>query len=193
MPCGPLQAMQVYALSTGSFMKGALSMFLFCLGTILLMLSIGLLFTILKGKWKIIVNKIAAVFILILSLSMFNWGLLSFKIDLFQNHQNESYVIAQKEGDIQVVEFTLSINNYQDIILEKDIPVKIIIHVDKEKLTGCNNKIVMQDFNIEKELKVGENSIEFIPKKLGMFSYTCWMNMIKNNIQVVENIDKLRN
>ncbi len=72
MPCGPLQAMQVYALSTGSFMKGALSMFLFCLGTILLMLSIGLLFTILKGKWKIIVNKIAAVFILILSLSMFN-------------------------------------------------------------------------------------------------------------------------
>ncbi len=51
----------------------------------------------------------------------------------------------------------------------------------------------MQDFNIEKELKVGENSIEFIPKKLGMFSYTCWMNMIKNNIQVVENIDKLRN
>ena len=40
MPCGPLQAMQVYALSTGSFFKGALSMFLFCLGTIPLMLGI---------------------------------------------------------------------------------------------------------------------------------------------------------
>ena len=34
MPCGPLQAMQVYALSTGSFIKGALSMFLFSLGTV---------------------------------------------------------------------------------------------------------------------------------------------------------------
>ena len=29
MPCGPLQAMQIYALSSGSFIKGALSMFLF--------------------------------------------------------------------------------------------------------------------------------------------------------------------
>ena len=31
MPCGPLQAMQMYALSTGSIIKGALSMFLFSL------------------------------------------------------------------------------------------------------------------------------------------------------------------
>ncbi len=33
MPCGPLQAMQLYALSTGSPGKGALSMLLFGLGT----------------------------------------------------------------------------------------------------------------------------------------------------------------
>ena len=32
MPCGPLQTMQVYALGTGSFFAGALSMFLFSLG-----------------------------------------------------------------------------------------------------------------------------------------------------------------
>ncbi|MEE8717496.1 MAG: sulfite exporter TauE/SafE family protein [Coriobacteriales bacterium] len=34
MPCGPLQAMQLYALSTGSFAGGALSMLMFCLGTV---------------------------------------------------------------------------------------------------------------------------------------------------------------
>ena len=33
MPCGPLQAMQVYSLSTGSFVKGALSMLLFNINT----------------------------------------------------------------------------------------------------------------------------------------------------------------
>lgn len=31
MPCGPLQTMQVYALSTGSPIKGTISMFLFVL------------------------------------------------------------------------------------------------------------------------------------------------------------------
>lgn len=35
MPCGPLQLMQLYALGTGSFMVGALSMFFFSLGSAL--------------------------------------------------------------------------------------------------------------------------------------------------------------
>lgn len=34
MPCGPLQTMQLYALSTGSAINGALSMFIFSLGTV---------------------------------------------------------------------------------------------------------------------------------------------------------------
>ena len=43
MPCGPLQAMQVCALSAGSWQRGAASMCCFCLGTIPLMLGVGLL------------------------------------------------------------------------------------------------------------------------------------------------------
>jgi len=34
MPCGPLQAMQLYALSTGNALKGAFSVMLFTLGTV---------------------------------------------------------------------------------------------------------------------------------------------------------------
>ena len=33
MPCGPLQAMQIYALSTGSFLQGGMAMFAYALGT----------------------------------------------------------------------------------------------------------------------------------------------------------------
>ena len=43
MPCGPLQAMQLFALSTGSWYMGALSMFCFSLGTVPLMLGVGLI------------------------------------------------------------------------------------------------------------------------------------------------------
>ena len=59
----------------------------------------------------------------------------------------------------------------------------------KKYLTGCNNKIIMQDFNIEKNLVEGDNIIEFTPTKTGIFTYTCWMNMIKNNIKVVDKIE----
>ena len=51
MPCGPLQAMQLYALSTGNPFKGALSMFLFSLGTVPLMFGMGALSSILSKKF----------------------------------------------------------------------------------------------------------------------------------------------
>ena len=63
----------------------------------------------------------------------------------------------------------------------------MIIHVDKKYLTGCNNKIELKEFNIEKELVVGDNIIEFTPTKEGTYTYTCWRNMIKNNITVIDN------
>lgn len=187
MPCGPLQAMQVYALSTASPIKGALSMFLFCLGTIPLMLFAGIILNLVKGKGKIIVNKIASVMILILSLVMLNRGLLSLNIDLFKTFYNyDNFVPATIEEDYQTVEFDLSYNSYQDIILQKDIPAKIIIHVDKKYLTGCNNELVIDAFKIKQELKVGDNIIEFTPTKEGEYPYTCWMSMIKNTIKVID-------
>lgn len=42
------------------------------------------------------------------------------------------------------------------------------------------------EFNIKKELTVGENIIEFVPENTGTYSMNCWMNMIKNNIQVID-------
>ena len=56
MPCGPLQAMQLYALSKGSFIYGALSMFIFCLGTIPLMLFIGVISNYLNNNTSIFVS-----------------------------------------------------------------------------------------------------------------------------------------
>lgn len=191
MPCGPLQAMQVYALSTGNFLGGALSMFLFCLGTIPLMFFAGFIFSVVKGKLKLYINKIASVLILILSIAMFNRGLLSLNIDLLRPFDNyNDYILPTIVDGYQVVEFDLSYDNYENIILQKDIPAKIIINVDQSYLTGCNNEIVIDEFGIKQELVVGENIIEFVPKKNGVFTYTCWMNMIKNSIKVVDDLKR---
>lgn len=185
MPCGPLQAMQIYALGTGSFIKGALSMFLFSLGTVPLMLMVGIVFNLVKGKRKMLLNKIAVTLILVLSLTMVNRGLLTLNVDLFKVNDNNNYVGANIEGNYQVIEMELTYDNYQDIVVKKDVPVKMIIHVDKKYLTGCNNELIINEFNISKKLEVGDNIIEFTPDKTGIFTYTCWMSMIKNNIKVI--------
>lgn len=188
MPCGPLQAMQVYALTTGSIFKGALSMFLFGLGTVPLMLLTGVVFSSMKGKTKILINKIASVLIFVLAIIMLNRGLLSLNIDLFKNNNYKDYVKTTIKDGYQEIELDLDYDNYKDIIVQKDIPVRIIINASKDKLTGCNNELIINKYNIKKKLEVGSNVIEFTPKDEGTISYTCWMDMIKNNIKVIDNI-----
>ena len=94
-----------------------------------------------------------------------------------------------QEDGYQYIEFDLDYGDYKDIIVQKDVPVKIIINVDKKYLTGCNNEIIIKDFKIDKKLNVGTNEIEFTPQEEGEYIYSCWRNMIKNKIKVIDNKD----
>lgn len=188
MPCGPLQAMQVYALSTGSFIYGALSMFLFCLGTIPLMLLVGIVSNFLNNNHRKIMNKVSTVIVLVLSFVMLNRGLLSMGIDISNifKPSYDNYLKSEMVEDYQVIEFDLSTSGYKDIVVKQGIPVKMIINVSINSLTGCNNAIKINSFNIDKDLQVGQNVIEFTPNKKGTYTYTCWMGMLKNNIVVID-------
>ena len=193
MPCGPLQAMQIYALSTASIVYGALSMFLFCLGTIPLMLFFGSFVNLCKGKAKIVINKIASVLIFILSIAMLNRALVGFGFnieDMFISKQDYAeYTKTIIKDDYQYVEFDLDYDQFKDIIVQKDITVKMIINVDKKHLNGCNNEIVINEYGIKQKLEIGKNEIEFIPQNEGNYIYSCWMNMISNKIKVINNMD----
>ena len=191
MPCGPLQAMQIYALSTGSVWRGALSMALFALGTVPLMLISGAAINLSKGKLKIVIGKIAAVLMVILSVSMLNRGLLSLGIDVTNVFPSkyDGYIAATVEDGVQTVEFDLNFDSYADVVVQKGIPVKLTVHADEGKITGCNNEIVSRDFGFDVPLTAGDNVIEFTPTKEGDFVYTCWMNMITNHIKVIDDPD----
>lgn len=188
MPCGPLQAMQIYALSTGSFWCGALSMALFALGTVPLMLFSGAALNLSRGKAKIVIGKVAAVLMVILSVSMLNRGLRSLGADIASvvPSKYDGYITATVEDGIQTAEFDLDFDSYADIIVQKGIPVRITVHADEGKITGCNNEIVSRDFGFDVPLSAGDNVIEFTPTEEGDFVYTCWMNMIANRIRVTD-------
>ncbi len=74
MPCGPLQAMQLYALGTGNMIAGAISMFLFSLGTVPLMFIFGATSAYLGKRFTANLMKVSAVLVMILGVIMLNRG-----------------------------------------------------------------------------------------------------------------------
>jgi len=74
MPCGPLQSMQIVALASGSPVTGALSMFLFALGTAPLMFGLGAFVSALGKRFTRSVMSIGSVLVVVLGLAMLSQG-----------------------------------------------------------------------------------------------------------------------
>ena len=185
MPCGPLQAMQLYALSTGDPIKGAISMFLFSLGTVPLMFTLGALSSILSKKFTSKVMTAGAVLVVFLGASMLNSGLSLSGFALGVPTGGNSVQAKIKDG-VQIVSTSLSSGRYEPITVRAGIPVKWTITAGQGTINGCNNRIFVPEYNIEKRFEVGENVIEFTPTETGTFVYSCWMGMIRSTITVVD-------
>ena len=188
MPCGPLQAMQIYALSTGSPLKGAFSMFLFSMGTVPLMFGFGALSSFLSQKFTKQVMKFGAVLVVILGISMFQngWSVSGFPVFSLSFSSGKERQEAKVQDGVQVVETTLSPYGYEPITVQEGIPVKWTIKAEQGSLTGCNRAILIPEYEIQKTLEVGENVIEFTPTKAGTYSYRCWMGMLRSSITVLK-------
>ncbi len=201
MPCDPLQSMQIVALACGNPFSGALSMFLFSLGTVPLMLGFGSLVSVLGKRFANKMTAIGAVLVVVLGLAMFSQGTalsgISGDLEPSQKMGTSTDTVkaegesAQKENtnDIQVIYSTLQRGRYPDINIQTGIPVKWIINAPKGSINGCNYKMLLRSFGIEHTFTEGENVIEFTPTKSGTVQYTCWMGMIRGNITVTDTLE----
>lgn len=186
MPCGPLQAMQIYALGTGSALAGAASMFFFSLGTVPLMFGLGAVSSLLGSKFTARMLKASAVFVLILGLIMMNRGLALSGISFASLSAGKPETIqeATVENGVQMIQSQLTADSYPEITVTKGIPVKWILTAEAKDLNGCNNVLIIPSLNYEKKLQPGDNIIEFTPAESGTIPYSCWMGMIKSKIIV---------
>ncbi|MCL1987577.1 MAG: sulfite exporter TauE/SafE family protein [Firmicutes bacterium] len=199
MPCGPLQTMQIYALGTGSAAVGALSMFFFSIGTVPLMFAFGAVSSLLSTKFTAKMLKVSAVLVMFLGVIMFNRGASLSGFDPLGNVINAVYAInpvqanaqnlAQIRGGVQYVESTVTANHYQPITVQVGVPVVWTIHA--ESLNGCNNPILINEFEMTIDMNLGENIVEFTPMQTGVIPYTCWMGMIRSRIIVVDDLGNL--
>lgn len=197
MPCGPLQAMQLYALSTGSPVKGAISMFLFSLGTVPLMFLFGAISSFLTKKFTAKMLTVSAILVIVLGVFMFNngVGLSGFILPSIPGKSNTVQAaenVAVIKNGVQTITTTLNSGRYEPIVVQKDIPVKWIIKAPEGSINGCNNSIIIQKLNLQKNLKQGENIIKFTPDESGTIPYSCWMGMIRSKITVVDDVSNIK-
>lgn len=113
------------------------------------------------------------------------FGTIGVNINSFNDYSD--YVASTIYDDYQEVKISLAYDSYDNIVIQKGIKTKLIVEVDKMYLTGCNNEIFIEEYNIKHKLVEGENVIEFMPNEVGTFSMNCWMNMIQNTIKVIDN------
>jgi sulfite exporter TauE/SafE/copper chaperone CopZ len=195
MPCGPLQAMQLYAMGTGSPVKGALAMLAFSLGTTPLMFGLGVFGSMMSEKFAGKAMKAGAALVMVMGVVMLNNGVTLSGLDsaaapvsVSTSARNEA---AQSEtrisGTVQEVTSELPRRGYPSITVNVGSPVRWNLHAEKGRINGCNNAIVIPEYKIEKRLQVGNNIIEFTPTRAGTFRYSCWMGMIRGTITVLEN------
>jgi len=192
MPCGPLQAMQFYALASGSITRGALSMGIYALGTAPLMFGFGSFISLISKEKIKQVMKFSGAVVIILGIVMLNRGLINFGygfrsfIPKEASSQTE-YIVDGNISEYQVVNMDLTYRGYSPNVLfiKKDVPARWIINV--KQMSGCTDEIIMPDYNIKKQLEYGENIIEFVPDKLGEIKFSCWMQMVWGKFVVSEN------
>jgi sulfite exporter TauE/SafE/copper chaperone CopZ/plastocyanin domain-containing protein len=208
MPCGPLQAMQLYALSTGNPVAGALSMFLFSMGTVPLMFGLGALGSFLSStsRGPAFARRVmwaGAVLVTVMGIAMFGYGLnlsginLDFAENAFAASKRAAFRYGGAESGpagvfrpviengVQVVNSTLSGGRYPAITVQQGIPVRWTINAPDGSINGCNNRMMVREYGIEHRFRPGENVIEFMPERTGRFTYSCWMGMIRSSITVV--------
>lgn len=201
MPCGPLQTMQIYALGTGSIGRGALSMFIFSLGTVPLMLGLGSISAYIGSNLNRKLLKTSAVLVMVLGLVIIDRGLTlqgrSLKNQIFPTNRQQLLIGVEMMpvimDELQIIETYANNSGYQPsfYILQKGKKVKWIIN--GETINGCNNEIIIPQLEIRQKLESGINIVEFVPEEEGELVFSCWMGMLGGSFHVVENVENLPN
>jgi uncharacterized protein len=191
MPCGPLQAMQLFALGTGSAFNGAVSMFVFAAGTTPLMFALGALSSFFSARFNAAMFKVGGVVIMLLALFMISNGLNLSGTSVIAKTSGSA--VSAVQNNVQIIRSGMTPGSYQPITVQKGVPVKWILAARESDLNGCNQAIIIPEYNIKKRLVPGENVIEFTPTKSGFVTFTCWMGMIASSINVVDNVTQVSN
>ncbi len=205
LPCGFTITAQGLALISGSAVQGGLIMFLFALGTLPMLLTIGLSSVKFSQKPHLSEKflKVAGILVLFFAFYNINFQLnilgVSSLSDLDINSgrlssgtKNNS---AQSEEGLppivngkQILKMDASSRGYSPSYLKVKVGIPVRWEITDKGTSGCTNAIISKNlFEGEISLTPGQTSIkEFTPKKPGKYKFSCWMGMVSGIIEVVD-------
>ncbi len=182
-PCGFTQALQLYVLSTGSALTGALTMLTFALGTLPGLLSIGALSSALRGAWQRDFLRAAAVIVVLLGVFNIGNGLtlagasVALGSTLTGSGTGAGGSAAVTNG-IQIVEMSVRSLDYEpaEFTITQGIPVEW--RIDGRGAVGCAQVISVPSLGITDYLpRDAIKTIRFTPKDVGTITFSCSMGM----------------
>lgn len=198
LPCGFTQALQLYVLSQGEVLNGALIMGAFALGTLPALISLGALSSFGKGGVQKVFLKFAGVLLVMLGVFNVNSGIvasgLSIDFDKDQETAVESYDDESKQNveepeektetaeiidGKQIVEMKIDGFEYypNQFTVKAGIPVEW--RVDASGAIGCGQILIMPDMNFGQYLSTEKvNIINFTPEETGELQFNCSMGMM---------------
>lgn len=188
LPCGFTQSMQIFALTSGSFWVGGMSLFLFALGTVPTLLILGVTTSWVKNKKMEVFKKVAGFLIIFFAIYTLQSGLAlrGVKTNVLSSDKKEQSGSGNSinNQNVQVVEMRVTGSGFSPNVLKikRGVPVRWVIK--GENVTSCTNKIIVPSLNISKNISYGDNVVEFTPTKAGEIPFSCWMGMVRGKFIV---------
>ena len=190
LPCGFTQSLQLVSLASGSFLTGAMTMFVFALGTLPSLVGLSAVSSTAKGAFSRIFLRFSGALVLILALFNLQSGFALTGVDLsrvFASGNNLGTTIAPAvRGGVQEVAMKVTSYGYEpsNLTIKAGLPVRWV--VDGAGAQGCTSQLVIPDLNIVKSLSRGQNVIEFTaPSTPGRLAFSCSMGMVRGSFNVI--------
>ncbi|KAA0206570.1 hypothetical protein EDM68_01710 [Candidatus Uhrbacteria bacterium] len=194
LPCGFTQALQLYALTTGSFWAGAMTLLAFALGTAPSLLALGWASSSLKGKVGRFFFKFSGALVVVLGLWNIQNGMTLAGYPLALPELSFTPRVEASSGDRAVTTDARGVQVMRMRVVYDYEPNRFTIkagqptrwEIDGSKGAGCAMALVSRQLGIQQFLTKGPNVIEFTaPSQPGIYQFSCSMGMYRGQIAVV--------
>ena len=194
LPCGFTQGLQLYVLSIGSPVAGALTMLAFSLGTLPGLLSLSMISSFARGSFQTYFVRFAAVVVVMLGFWNIQNGLALAGIDVSPSalllgnepvqtaDANPVEIVDGKQiVDMKVIGLSYSPSKFT---VQAGIPVEW--RIDGREARGCAQVLVARSIGVTKFLsRDNTTTIAFTPKEPGSIPFRCTMGMTTRGAQFV--------
>ncbi len=196
LPCGFTQALQIYALTTGSFTTSAMLLFGFALGTTPGLLLLGFASSSLKGRAGQWFYRFAGALIVVLGVINFGNGFTILGVNLPSISFGASTIGDQPEvvdsnvvndGKTQRIKIALS-SDAPYYLPSDEYTVKAGESVTLEisgDAGGCRSIFQIPGANVSLPLTQSVTTVEFTPEKPGDLVFSCSMGMYRGTLHVI--------